>query len=185
MLYMHVTVLIVQYKMALPSIVGIMSSDRGPPIHKLSFEPLSPEEKPPPTDNSQHEVPPEIIRRPLPPIPHNDKSPDDSNVKVRWCSILESWLQINFRLFLVVWLPCIIFRCYVMAISVCCPVSSPWVRICPGSGSQSNCNHSGDISLLNLICAGKFYLYEGDFYSSHRIQWCTHNASNLHLGQHK
>jgi hypothetical protein len=43
--------------------------------------------------------------------------------------------------------------------------------ICPGSGSQSNCNHSGDISLLNLICAGKFYLYEGDFYSSHRIQY--------------
>jgi hypothetical protein len=41
--------------------------------------------------------------------------------------------------------------------------------ICPGSGSQANCNHSGDISLLNLICAGKFYLYEGDFYSSHRI----------------
>jgi hypothetical protein len=36
--------------------------------------------------------------------------------------------------------------------------------IWPGSGSQSNCNHSGDISLLNLICTGKFYLYEGDFY---------------------
>jgi hypothetical protein len=42
--------------------------------------------------------------------------------------------------------------------------------ICPGSGSQSNCNHSGDIFLLNLICAGKSNLYEGDFYSSHRIQ---------------
>ncbi|XP_064648701.1 serine/threonine-protein kinase N2-like isoform X2 [Lineus longissimus] len=60
---------------------GIMSSDRGPPIHKLNFEPLSPEEKPPPIDNSRHqEAAPEMIHRPLPPLPPNDRSPDEGIV---------------------------------------------------------------------------------------------------------